>query len=384
MTVKIIQGNCLDVLDTLEENSVDCCITSPPYFNLRDYQTATWIGGDPNCSHKRDSKYSESCSTGQKLLEGAIGDGIYLSVCKRCGAVRKDEQLGLEETPEEYVNSMADVFDKVHRVLKPDGTLWLNLGDTWIGGGRGADYCKDGTIQQNHIDAGVSYQKPTKETGIYKGKDLAGIPFRVAFELHKRGWYFRQDIIWHKPNCMPESVRDRCTKSHEYVFLMSKSKHYYYDQDAIREPHTWEESKPKENIEERKAQKYLDKDNYGGGGSGLKGHSGTNKADGTPLNHPLGRNKRSVWSIHSKPYKESHFAIFPPKLIEPMIKAGCKEGGVVLDCFAGSGTTGLVADQLGRDAILIELNSDYIDLIEKRITSDAPLFTDYDIEFSKK
>ena len=279
MTIKILQGNSLDILGDLEKDSIDTCVTSPPYWGLRDYGTATWVGGDPSCSHKRDSKFSESCSTGQKNLEGAIGDGIYKSECPRCGAIREDEQLGLEETPEEYVNKMADLFDKVKDVLKPEGTLWLNLGDSYIGGGRGYEYCEDGTLQQNHIDAGVKYGKPTGKVQGYKPKDLVGIPWMMAFELRRRGWWLRQDIIWHKPNPMPESVTDRCTKSHEYIFLLSKSKNYYYDYEAVKE-------------------------------EAIGGET---------------RNKRSVWTVNPKPYKEAHFAVYPTKLIEPCILAGCPE-----------------------------------------------------------
>ena len=337
MGIKILQGNSLDILGDLEKDSIDTCVTSPPYWGLRDYGTATWVGGDPSCSHKRDSKFSESCSTGQKNLKGAIGDGIYKSECPRCGAVREDEQLGLEETPEEYVDKMADLFDKVKDALKPEGTLWLNIGDSYIGGGRGYEYCDDGTIQQNHIDAGVKYGKPTGKVQGYKPKDLVGIPWMMAFELRRRGWWLRQDIIWNKPNPMPESVTDRCTKSHEYIFLLSKSKHYHYDHEAIKEEAVGEKSYET-------------------------------------------RNKRSVWTVNPKPYKEAHFAVYPTKLIEPCILAGCPEGGTVLDPFGGSGTTGLVADRLRRSAILIELNPDYIEIMRKRLEGDAPLFTDIEVE----
>jgi|TARA_R100000084_G_C4643645_1_gene145349 site-specific DNA-methyltransferase (cytosine-N4-specific) len=379
MTVKIYTGDCLEVLDKLEDDSIDCCVTSPSYWGLRDYGTATWVGGDPNCSHKRDSKFSENTSTGQKNLEGAIGDGIYKTVCKRCGAVREDKQIGLEEHPFEYVKKMGDVFDKVKRVLKPEGTLWLNLGDSYIGGGRGWEYCKDGTVQQQRVDAGVRYGNPTGKVDGFKAKDKAGIPHRVAFELQDRGWWYRSEIIWAKNNPTPESVTDRPTTAHEQVFLMSKSKKYYYDQDSIREPHTWQESTPKPTEEKREGKKYKDKKDYAGGGTGLLGHSGTNKADGTPINHPLGKNKRTVWNVNPRPFPESHFAVFPPELIKPMILAGCPEGGTVLDPFGGAGTTGLVANQLDRNAVLIELNPDYVDIIEKRLGNDAPLFSDIQI-----
>ena len=208
----IIQGDCLKVLKTLPDGFVDCCVTSPPYYGLRDYGTGTWVGGDPKCPHRRLSKFSEKTQTGhaQAELAGNVGDAIYKTVCPLCGAIREDEQIGLEETPEEYVDKLTQVFSEVRRVLKDDGTLWLNIGDSYYGG-------------NSHDDTE------------YKNKDLIGIPWQLAFSLRKDGWYLRQDIIWHKPNPMPESVKDRCTKSHEYIFLMSKKPHYYFDYEAIQE-----------------------------------------------------------------------------------------------------------------------------------------------------
>ena len=305
---KTLHGDCRETLKELPDKIVNTVITSPPYYGLRNY--------------------------------------------------REDKQLGLEETPEEYVSSLADIFDEVWRVLRDDGTVWLNLGDSYSGSGKGiaGNICK--THDQQNMDGIHSKIVPN---GL-KPKDLIGVPWRVAFELQKRGWYLRQDIIWHKPNPMPESVTDRCTKSHEYIFLLSKNKNYYYDNDAIREPHTWEESKPRPSGMERNAKKYREKVKYGGGGTGFAGHSGSLKADGTSLNHPNGRNKRSVWTVTTKPYAEAHFATFPPDLIEPCVLAGCPKGGVVLDPFMGSGTTGLVAQELGRKWIGCELNKDYIEM----------------------
>ena len=185
MGIKILHGSCLDRLKDLEDQSINTCITSPPYWGLRDY-----------------------------------GEG---------------EQLGLEETPEEFVENLVNVFREVKRVLRDDGTVWLNLGDSYVGGGRGWQWSKEGSIQQGHIDAGVKYGKPTGKIDGLKSKDLVGIPWRVAFALQADGWYLRQDIIWHKPNPMPESVRDRCTKAHEYIFLLSKNAKYYFDNEAIKE-----------------------------------------------------------------------------------------------------------------------------------------------------
>ena len=205
---------------------------------------------------------------------------------------------------------MADLFDKVKDVLKPEGTLWLNLGDSYIGGGRGYEYCDDGTIQQNHIDAGVRYGKPTGKVQGYKPKDLVGIPWMMAFELRRRGWYLRQDIIWSKPNPMPESVTDRCTKSHEYIFLLSKSKHYYYDHEAIKEEavgERWGKDTPI-NMEKTKDIE--------------------NQFNGLTRERKMiyeTKNKRSVWTVNTKSYKEAHFAVYPTKLIEPCVLASCPE-----------------------------------------------------------
>jgi DNA modification methylase len=374
-------GDCREVLKTLPSKSVNCCVTSPPYWGLRDYQTGTWEGGDPNCPHMRTTKISKDTVTGHKAMHeqgNVVGDAIYRSTCPKCGAVRKDSQLGLEETPSQFVNNLVQVFREVHRVLRDDGTLWLNLGDSYY------NYRADGkqvkqTVANTRQDFPESSPHRANKIDGLKQKDLIGIPWRVAFALQDDGWYLRQDIIWHKPNPMPESVKDRCTKSHEYIFLFSKNKNYYYDIDAIREPHTWEETKPRPSGMARNAQKYREKVKYGGGGTGLVGHSGTFKEDGSPLNHPLGKNKRSVWTITTKPYKEAHFAVFPTELIEPCVKAGCPEEGTVLDPFGGSGTTGLVADRLGRNAKIIELNKDYIELANNRVMNDAPLFTDVSI-----
>ena len=351
MKYRVFHGDCIESLKSLDDESVNCCVTSPPYWGLRDYGTATWIGGDPSCSHKRDSKFSESCSTGQRNLEGAIGDGIYKTKCPRCGAIRKDSQLGLEETPEEYVANMVKVFSEVKRVLTKDGTLWLNLGDSYaaqrggthqpaesLAGGKGGRTESGDRVNRDRHD-GYNPSRNANKIGL-KHKDLVGIPWRVAFALQADGWYLRQDIIWHKPNPMPESVTDRCTKAHEYIFLLSKSSKYYYDHDAIKE-----KAKTLPQARDKNAEGYVN-------GMGEDGMA----------------NKRSVWTVNTKPYKEAHFATFPKKLIRPCIQAGCPKGGVVLDPFGGSGTTAEVANGLSRDAILCELNPEYCELIEKRLS----------------
>ena len=287
---KTLHGDCRETLKELPDKIVNTVITSPPYYGLRNY--------------------------------------------------REDKQLGLEETPEEYVSSLADIFDEVWRVLRDDGTVWLNLGDSYSGSGKGiaGNICK--THDQQNMDGIHSKIVPE---GL-KPKDLIGVPWRVAFELQKRGWYLRQDIIWHKPNPMPESVTDRCTKSHEYIFLLSKNKNYYYDNEAIKVP-----------VKDDWGTRDRTDGKYHNDGTGLTPHSGLEKSYETA-------NKRSVWTVNPKPYKDAHFATFPPDLIEPCVLAGCPKGGVVLDPFMGSGTTGLVAQELGRKWIGCELNKDYIEM----------------------
>jgi DNA modification methylase len=318
---RIIPGDCIAGLRTVPDASVHCCVTSPPYWGLRDY------------GH--------------------------------------DGQIGLEETPEAYVARMVEVFREVRRVLREDGTLWLNLGDSYAGGGGFApdapcnvkrrEMLADG--QSRHGSFAICDRQHTrnksggiKPQGVIKPKDLVGIPWRVAFALQADGWWLRQDIIWHKPNPMPESVRDRCTKAHEYVFLLTKSERYFYDAEAVSEA-----SNPK--YESR----YRYDFNVGlkeAGGGGRVGNA-SNTPDIKPFTGT--RNRRSVWTITTKPYSGAHFAVMPPDLVEPCIKAGCPEGGTVLDPFAGSGTTLAVAAELGRNAIGCELNPDYIELAERRI-----------------
>ena len=343
---EIIQGNVLEKLKYMKEDLVQCVVTSPPYWGLRDYGTATWVGGDDNCSHKRESKKSEKTITGHKKFEemNGVGDAIYKSKCNKCGAVRKDEQIGLEETPEEYVENMVKVFREVKRVLKDDSTLWLNLGDS---------YANSGEVgrKDKHKYGGISKVEHLHSGGVkeFKPKNLIGIPWRVAFALQADGWYLRQDIIWHKPNPMTESVKYRCTKAHEYIFLLSKSSKYYYDKDAIAEKTLTMDNSNRDRDNEK-----------------LNNTPGRTRIAGLKTNNYETRNKRSVWSINTKPYKDAHFAVFPEKLPELCIKAGSKKGDVILDPFFGSGTTGWVAQRLGRNWLGIELNPEYIKIANKR------------------
>jgi DNA modification methylase len=331
-------GDCLEVLRRLPDECVQTVVTSPPYWGLRDY-------------------------------------GV-------------DGQIGLEDTPEEYVQHLMDVFREVRRVLREDGTLWLNLGDSYASGGKGGG----GSFMQERRDG--SWQHRSQVNGWkspppgLKQKDLVGIPWRVAFALQADGWYLRSDIIWAKPNPMPESVTDRPTRSHEYVFLLAKSPRYYYDAAAIREPSATEvpTREPDANgstitgaphsrhsLGEAIPAKQRRQDKQRGHS---RRHAGFNerwdrmtKAEQCAL----GRNKRDVWTVPTSPFPEAHFATYPPALIEPCILAGCPEGGIVLDPFNGAGTTGLVALRHGRRYIGIELNPEYVSMSERRIISDAPL-----------
>ncbi len=367
MTIKILQGNCIDKLKTITDKTFHTCVTSPPYWGLRDYGTATWIGGDSNCPHMRTTKISKDTTTGHKAMfeqGNVVGDAIYKKICPKCGAERVDNQLGLEETPQEYVANMVEVFREVRRVLQDDGTVWLNLGDSYASNGTYINKWlkKDKNKDKQHLhtkNADRYKDRKAYRSNIIKPKDLIGIPWRVAFALQEDGWYLRQDIIWNKPNPMPESVKDRCTKSHEYIFLLSKSKNYYFDNESIKikaiNPNIlYKAYKSGKNISEQKFN-----ETKVGRNSILIGEK---------------VQKRSVWTVTTKPYKEAHFATYPPDLIEPCILAGCPKGGHVLDPFGGSGTTALVADRLGRNATLIELNKSYVDIINNRLKADNSLF----------
>ena len=311
MKTQILNGDCIEMMKTLPDQSVNCCVTSPPYFGLRDY------------GH--------------------------------------DGQIGLEETPEAFVQKMVEVFSEVKRVLRDDGTLWLNLGDSYVSKPTGS--LGNFTGSQHGFGGGHSHQKaalqrPDKSGFGIPEKNLIGIPWRVAFALQADGWYLRQDIIWHKPNPMPESVTDRCTKAHEYNFLLSKSARYFYDNEAIKEPSA-------NSSIARLRQPNLESQV---GSARVPGKTNGNmKAVGGEM-----RNPRSVWTVNTQPYNGAHFATFPPNLIRPCILAGCPKAGIVLDPFGGSGTTAAVAMEEGRGAILCELNPEYIPLINKRLSEIQP------------
>lgn len=287
-------------------------------------------------------------------------------------------QIGLEASPDAFVAKLVDVFREVRRVLRDDGTLWLNLGDSYANDGKWG-----GSSGGKHVTAlhgNTSIGRGKKSTGL-KPKDLIGIPWRVAFALQADGWYLRQDIIWHKPNPMPESVLDRCTKAHEYIFLLSKSERYYFDSDAMQEPAqswtgraaTFDRSGNSVSAHVIPGQGYAQHRPRGSGNKERKQrpdapdtHGGAQAGSVTWEAEPT-RNRRSVWTVATKPYKGAHFATFPPDLIRPCVLAGCPKDGTVLDPFGGSGTTALVALEEGRKAVLCELNTDYIALAHKRL-----------------
>jgi DNA modification methylase len=355
MTVRILIGDARERLKELPDESVHCCVTSPPYFGLRDYGTAQWDGGDPECDHLQ--KTGQQQDTGKMYVSQHLAKLPFRHLCGKCGARRIDNQIGLEASGEEYLAEMVAVFREVRRVLRKDGTLWINLGDSYassVNGRKAVDIVNDDRTFRD---------KPISTVGTWgtKPKDILGIPWRVAFALQADGWWLRQDIIWHKPNPMPESVTDRCTKSHEYIFLLSKSERYWYDAEAIKEASLDDASyKPRtpRNADKREGDSYF---------ATKVGDHANGKTYET-------RNKRSVWSITTQPFTEAHFATFPPELPELCIKAGCPPSGTVLDPFGGAGTTGLVADRLGRSAVLIELNPAYAELARSRIHGDAPMF----------
>ena len=305
VTDTILFGDCRETLKEFD-GKARVCVTSPPYYGLRDY------GGE-------------------------------------------EKQIGQEQTPEEYVQSLVEVFRSVRDVLTDDGTLWVNIGDSYYNyrPGKGQAYPKQ-TVSKTNQDLPQQCNKRGRKLEGIKEKDLIGIPWMLAFALRSDGWYLRQDIIWHKPNPMPESVKDRCTKSHEYLFLLSKNKKYYYDNEAIKEP-----------VKQDWGTRDRSKGKYHNPGTGLVPHSGLSKSYNR-------KNKRSVWSITNKPYKGAHFAVFPPDLIEPCILAGSQEGDIILDPFMGSGTTAMVAKKHSRSYIGCELHEDYASLQTDRIDSIPP------------
>ena len=350
LNIKLLEGDCRETLKTLPEQCVDTCVTSPPYFNLRDYGTAEWEGGDPFCPHTPLVRNARTAPESPKQRSNVGSWTVTKGDCT-CGAKRIDSQIGLEDTPEGFVQQLVEVFREVRRVLRDDGTIWVNLGDTYAGN---RTYQVPDSIRG---DVGNSMPMHAASYGC-KPKDLIGIPWMVAFALRNDGWFLRSDIIWHKLNPMPESVTDRPTKTHEYIFLLSKSEKYYYDAKAIEEPLTAGTDRYKYSYGGAKSEALIE--------AGKNGEMGVRTRVMGMREVPTSRNKRSVWSVPVTPYQGAHFATFPEDLIRPCIRAGSRPGGVVLDTFGGSGTTGRVALDENRSAILCELNPKYAAMIRER------------------
>lgn len=323
--MKIMNGDALEMLQRLPDCYADTCITSPPYYGLRDYGTSG--------------------------------------------------QIGCEQTPEEYIDRLVQVFREVRRVLKDDGTLWVNIGDSYA--------TRSGSQPPTNTRNRCGHTVKNVPTG-YKYKDMIGIPWMLAFALRADGWFLRQDIIWQKPNCMPESVRDRCTKSHEYVFLLAKSPRYYFDAEAISEPITGASTKRYlQNIEaQHGSDRVPGKTNgnmkavlprFGGEKYGTDTREESRTKSGKTYIPSLRRNKRDVWTIATGGFKGAHFAVFPEKLVQPCVLAGSRRGGVVIDPFCGSGTTGKVAAEESRDFVGIEINPEYCEMSRQRICAAAQI-----------
>ena len=351
---KIEFGDCRETMRRWASEGIKAqtCVTSPPYYGLRDYGTGKWVGGDENCDHVE----SENKHGGQRADRNQEGyKKQYKDVCKKCNAVREDGQIGLEETPEQYIEAMVEVFRCVWDVLEDDGTLWLNIGDSYYNyrPGKGQALVKQSVANSNQDLPQTCARRNNKLDGL-KEKDLIGIPWMLAFALRADGWYLRQDIIWHKPNPMPESVQDRCTKAHEYIFLFSKKQHYHFDHEAIKE----EGVIPAGTLAAK-------------GSAERQNQKGVNARPPEYKEYDGQRNKRSVWTVTTKPYEGAHFAVFPTDLIEPCILAGAPVGGVVLDPFMGSGTTAQVAQDLGRKYLGCELNPAYQPLQNKRLAQQS-------------
>jgi DNA modification methylase len=479
-TIDLRVGDVIERLRHRPSRSVDCVVTSPPYFGLRDYGTGEWSGGDPDCDHLKPTTtmnvgFNERWGQGAgERKQETKNAGQYREVCVKCGALRIDKQIGLEATREEYIERIVQVFREIRRVLTDHGTVWLNLGDSYVSVGSGLQGA-DGQMASRRVaqvrDSKAVHgevQRPPSVDGL-AAKQLIGIPWRVAFALQDDGWWLRSDIIWSKTNPMPESITDRPTKSHEYLFLLTKRSRYYFDQEAVREPAEWARwgdqtngkheggesaaswigAKSKSELQARATPSWEERKAAGATRGNLAANgnvgAGTQRSvHGEGLSHDLGdasrgRNIRTVWTIPTQPYAEAHFATYPTALVEPCVKAGCPvrvcktcgmpserivevsktfesgsgqsgrlpigkqdllagEGnstpdirmgpvletrtvgwtdcghddwrlGVVLDPFAGSGTTLLVARRLGRSSMGIELNPEYAELARRRLAT---------------
>lgn len=388
---KILEGNCLETLKKLPDESIDCIVTSPPYWGLRNYGTATWEGGDPKCTHEKakiKSRYDYSLSENSIQDVDRVGSDAprYKDECPTCGAKKVDFQLGLEPTFEEYIDKLCTLFDEGKRALKKHGTCWVNLGDTY--NSTQAGNIKPTGFQQRTPEEREAKALFKRTKADLPDKCLLQIPFRFSIEMCNRGWILRNVIIWHKPNCMPTSVEDRFTVDFEYVFFFVKERKYYFEQQ----------------LEKTKTPGSVQVSKEGDKSSLIKDTVNATYFDRDYITGDM-KNKRAVWTISPKPFKGAHFATYPFELIEPMVKAGCPryvckkcgkprekvnekefsdcgckagfEAGIVLDPFMGSGTTAVMAKKLHRDYVGLELNPEYIKMANKRIknaTAQGELF----------
>lgn len=429
MIYRLIHAEVLAGLGHLQDESVQCVVSSPPYWGLRDYGTARWEGGDADCDHSvrpirgvGERKASTLVGTTNHIRAAEEAARRFRRACAKCGAIRHDEQIGLEESPADYIARMVDVFREVRRVLRSDGTLWLNIGDSYVttpNSGTGWESSTltkaNGRARQVQIAQTASQRggaAATRSFGNMKQKDLLGIPWMLAFALREDGWYLRSEIIWAKPNPMPESITDRPTKAHEQLFLLAKSARYYYDAVAIaeqvafgsaermqranggyappgQEAHRGSAAGPRPNVRAaggwHQGSRYDDdsvpdrvkrsgnKERKTPSERGAPAEADGNVAGSVPWEGST-RNKRTVWTIPTEPFPEAHFATFPTALVEPCILAGTRVGDVVLDPFNGSGTTGVVALGLQRDYIGIDLNGEYVEMARRRLSTVAPMF----------
>lgn len=424
--VRVLFGDVRERLRDLSDGSVHCVVTSPPYWGLRDYGTGQWAGGDPDCDHvaRRLTAGDGLAALGERYRGGghkaAAGKEVaFRDVCGRCGAVRSDAQIGLEETPEEYVDALVGVFREVRRVLRSDGTVWLNLGDSYASEVKGSGGSGRSRLGPTGDLQNIDFQKmePRRFTHGLKPKDLVMVPARVALALQADGWYLRADVCWQKPNPMPESVGDRPTSSHEHVFLLARSPRYFYDSEAVREPALWPDGpNSPESISSPYGQGFTRRTGRPVVEESRKALTGPTHERQRSLVHRsavpggqdmrsdprAGRNLRDVWTIATTPYAEAHFATYPEELVRRCVVAGTSERGccakcgepwarveelgwrpgcghgpsrvapcVVLDPFAGSGTTLAVARRMGRRAVGVELQEAYLPLIQRRVGSAA-------------
>ena len=415
---QVLCGDCREVMASLPEESIDLVVTSPPYWGLRDYGNSPQVfGGNSECDHQwgeeiilpKKSGGTDSSTLGEESWGNAMSDEAMVrsikrsfvdesksSFCVKCGAWRG--QLGLEPHPQMFIDHLVEVSREIKRIIKPRGSFWLNLGDTYCGSGKGrgsGDWIKDS--KNLYSDPDVTHPKPIKleKTNWLQPKQLLGIPWRVAIALQNDGWILRNCVIWYKPNHMPESVKDRLTKSYEFMFFFVKQRKYYFNLDRIREPYA--ESSIKRITQptimqqrggDKQHELYGDAPGHGnrpadilkGLAEKLTKHEVATGRIGNfsyddPLHnkayHPKGKNPGDMWDIPTYPFPGAHFAVFPPALIEPIIKAACPKNGVVLDPFAGSGTALRVARKLGRQFIGIDINPEYVGMSKRRVKADS-------------